>query len=146
MSLDVYLNRPGESSPTQRIIFVRGDGQAKEISREEWDAAYPGCDPVTIEIEDEVYSSNITHNLGKMADVAGIYEALWRPEEIGINKARQLIEPLTAGLAALKADPAKFRAHNPPNGWGTYEGFVLFVEKYLAACREYPDADVSVSR
>ena len=41
----------------------------------------------------EGYSSNITHNLGAMAREAGIYEACWRPEEIGITKAAQLIEP-----------------------------------------------------
>ncbi len=32
------------------------------------------------------------------------------------------------------------------NGWGTYKNFVPWVAKYLAACEEYPDADVSVSR
>jgi hypothetical protein len=39
----------------------------------------------------EVYSDNITHNLGEMADAAGIYKALWRPEEIGITKAAELV-------------------------------------------------------
>jgi hypothetical protein len=28
------------------------------------------------------YQSNITHNLGSMAEAAGIYQALWHPEEI----------------------------------------------------------------
>ena len=27
-----------------------------------------------------VFDANITHNLGKMAGEAGIYEALWHPE------------------------------------------------------------------
>ena len=31
---------------------------------------------------DEVYSANITHNLGGMAREGGIYQACWRPEEI----------------------------------------------------------------
>jgi hypothetical protein len=93
-----------------------------------------------------VYDSNITHNLGRMADEAGIYQHLWRPEEIGITTAAQLIEPLSAGLALLRSDPAHFRAFNAPNGWGLYEHFVAFVEQYLDACRENPDATVSVSR
>lgn len=93
-----------------------------------------------------VYENNMTHNLNKMADAAGIYEALWRPGEIGITKASQLIEPLTAGLERLRADPEKFKAYNPSNGWGTYEGLVDFVTSYLAACKEYPDADVTASR
>lgn len=94
----------------------------------------------------EVYSANITHNLGKMAREAGIYEALWRPEEIGITKAEQLIKPLEEGLALLKREPEHFAQFNAPNGWGMYEHFVPFVEQYLEACRENPDADVSASR
>ncbi len=94
----------------------------------------------------EVYEANITHNLGAMANEAGIYKHLWRPDEIGITKAAELIEPLRAGLALMKADPPRFEAHDSPNGWGLYKNFVPFVEKYLAACEEFPDADVSVSR
>lgn len=94
----------------------------------------------------EVYSANITHNLNKMAEAAGIYEYLWRPDEIGITTAAQLIGPLEAGLALLKSDPERFEAYNSPNGWGLYKHFVPFVEKYLEACKEYPDATVTVSR
>lgn len=94
----------------------------------------------------DVYSSNITHNLGGMASEAGIYKHLWRPEEIGITKASELIEPLTAGLALLKSDPARFEKHNAPNGWGLYKHFVPFVEAYLEACKENPDAAVRISR
>jgi hypothetical protein len=94
----------------------------------------------------EVYWANITHNLNKMAMEAGIYEALWRPEEIGIEKAEQLIEPLTVGLEKLKADPVYFEQFNASNGWGMYEHFVPFVEKYLEACKANPDANVMVSR
>lgn len=93
-----------------------------------------------------IYSANITHNLNKMAREAGIYEALWRPDEIGITKAHQLIAPLTDGLARLRAEPDKYRAFNPPNGWGSYEGLVRFVEDYLNACGMEPDADVRVWR
>jgi hypothetical protein len=94
----------------------------------------------------EVYWANITHNLNKMAMEAGIYEALWRPEEIGIEKAEQLIEPLTVGLEKMKADPVYFEQFNASNGWGKYEHFVPFVEKYLEACKANPDASVMVSR
>ena len=94
----------------------------------------------------EVYQSNITHNLGKMADEAGIYQHLWRPEELGIKKAAELIEPLEKGLALLESDPEKFQAFDPPNGWGRYADLVRFVDRYLDACKENPDADVGVSR
>lgn len=94
----------------------------------------------------EVYSSNITHNLNKMAAAAGIYEVLWRPEELDLKYASELIPLIEEGLNKLKADPDYYKTFNSPNGWGKYEDFVPFVEEYLAACKENPDAEVSVSR
>jgi hypothetical protein len=150
MSLDVYLTLKDNQVPRpDKKIFVRESGQTKEISRAEWDAKNPGREPVTLESDDdsdEVYSANITHNLGKMADEAGLYKYLWRPEEVGVTHARQLIDPLTDGLRGLHNDPPKFWKHNPENGWGDYAGFVRFVDAYLEACKQYPDAEVSVSR
>lgn len=93
-----------------------------------------------------VYDANITHNLGRMAEAAGIYQHLWRPEELKITKASQLIAPLTIGLMVLKSDPAAFSRFNSENGWGMYEHFVPFVEGYLNACKENPDATVHASR
>lgn len=94
----------------------------------------------------EIYSGNITHNLSKMAAEAGIYKHLWRPEELGIARAEQLIEPLTKGLADLEARPDHFKKFNASNGWGLYEHFVPFVRKYLEACKANPGALISVSR
>lgn len=93
-----------------------------------------------------IYSANITHNLNQMASAAGIYKHLWRPEELGIKTARELIEPLRAGLALLKSDEPRFRTHDAPNGWGRYPHLVEFVTEYLAACEENPDAEIEVSR
>jgi hypothetical protein len=94
----------------------------------------------------EVYSANITHNLNKMAEAAGIYKELWRPEEINISTAKELIEPLRIGLGRLKSEPDLYSRYNSPNGWGLYEHFVPFVEKYLEACKKYPSATIEVSR
>ena len=94
----------------------------------------------------EVYSANITHNLGKMANAAGIYQHLWRPDELGIKQAGELIMPLRAGLELLKSDPVRFKKFDSPNGWGMYVHFVPFVEKYLDACEQNPDAIVEVNR
>lgn len=93
-----------------------------------------------------VYEANITHNLNRMADAAGIYMHLWRPEEISIKTADQLIEPLRAGLALLTSDRPRFEEFNSPNGWGVYVHFVPWVARYLSACEQYPTALVSVSR
>jgi hypothetical protein len=96
--------------------------------------------------ETGVFEANVTHNLGRIADAAGIYQHLWRPEEVGITTAAQLIEPLERGLALLRSDPERFRALEAENGWGTYHQFLPWVERYLEACRENPDAKVRVSR
>lgn len=127
MSLDVYLTEPIAEADRERPHH---------------------CESCTCKGEDtrEVYWANITHNLGGMADAAGIYKALWRPEEIGITTAGQLIEPLTHGLALLRADPTHFEQFNAKNGWGLYEDFVPWVAAYLRACEEHPTATIRVSR
>lgn len=114
------------------------------IERTKW-VSYDEGKTHTVENE-ELYSDNITHNLGKMATEAGIYDSLWQPEEIGATKAKDIIGLLEKGLADLKARPEHFEKFNDSNGWGMYEHFVPFVEKYLEACKEYPDAIIGVSR
>lgn len=94
----------------------------------------------------EVYWANITHNLGRMAREAGIYECLWRPDEYGIKRARQIIRPLRIGLAKMVVDRAKYEAFNAENGWGTWKNFVPWCADYLQACRDHPKAEVRVSR
>jgi hypothetical protein len=124
VSLDVYLT--GQAG---------GPCKCEECGAEHQRANGPG-----------VYWANITHNLSRMADAAGLYCPLWRPGEIGIERAAQLIDPLEEGLARLRVDADTFKAMEPANGWGTYDGLISFVRAYLAACRKHPDATVGVSR
>jgi hypothetical protein len=152
MSLDVYLTVKDARIPVNpERIFIREDGETREITLAEWNDRSDRI-PVTVRSEgdttDEVFSANITHNLGKMADEAGLYLPLWRPEEMDppAKLARDLVEPLRAGLAVLEGDPDHFRTFNPENGWGDYEGLVRFTRKYLTACEEWPDAEVYASR
>lgn len=156
MSLDVYLYMPKTETPLNPIrdaIFIREDGQTKEITREEWDERFPGREPTVVRVggtdkdEDEcVFDYNITHNLGKMADLAGVYKALWRPEEIDVTHAFQLISLLEQGLKFLIENEIECQKVAPSNGWGTYPGLVRFVTEYLDACQKYPQAVISVSR
>lgn len=149
MSLDVYLD-VAEPSVVPAKIFIREDGRMRQISREEWDAKFPGTEPCMVaEHESEttrLFSSNITHNLGRMAKAAGLYEYLWRHEEVGITTAYQLIEPLRSGLTELRSKPKHYRGFNPENGWGNYDGLVEFVSDYLEACERWPTATVSAWR
>ena len=94
----------------------------------------------------EVHSQNITHNLGAMAEEAGLYYPLWRPEEIGITKASELIPYLESGIRAMEKDPEKFKIHNAKNGWGSYDRFLPWLKKLLTACYEHPDSSVEACR
>ena len=152
MSLDVYLyddNTLGKNADRSGI-FIREEGQTKEISHAEWDEKFPGRKPIIAQIDEDsdglCFTANITHNLGEMAEKAGIYQALWRPKENGYAKAKNLIHPLEKGLDRLRTYPEFFRQFNPSNGWGTYEILVNFTEAYLSACRKHPHAEVSVWR
>lgn len=121
MSLDISLSEPN---------LIECDHCKKETT-------YPDF---------EVFSSNITHNLGGMAGAAGIYKALWRPEEINIKMAKDLIPLLQEGLNKLIANPSYYKTFNASNGWGMYEHFVPFVREYLEACEAHPDAVVDACR
>lgn len=120
MSLDVHLNRK------KYISYDEGKTYTED--------------------SEQVYWANITQNLGEMADKAGIYYALWRPEEIDIKKGKDIIEILEKGLLDLKSRPHYFEKFNSPNGWGVYKHFVPFVEEYLEACKQYPEAFIETSR
>lgn len=98
------------------------------------------------ETDEELFTANITHNLGKMASAAGIYQIVWRPEEVGIMAAGQLIERLTVGIDLMATEREWFEGFNAPNDWGKYEHFLPWLQDYLKACRNYPFAKVRTSR
>jgi hypothetical protein len=115
---------------------------------------------------ESLYSSNITHNLNKMATEAGLYEALWRPyqlkkeydipegdydaeykfEEANPVRAYEIIPIIEKGLEDMKARPEHYEKFNSPNGWGMYHNFVPWIEEYLQALKEYPESFVECDR
>lgn len=125
MSLDFYLK--GEP----RKVKCRCTECNHEHEREE---------------SETIFSRNITHNLGKMADAAGIYMCLWRPEEIPVKRASEIIGMLRVGLKKLKDNPEHYKKFDSENGWGTYVHFVPFVEEILHACEDNPDALIDTWR
>jgi hypothetical protein len=98
------------------------------------------------EFNETLFDRNITHNLANMADACGVYKCLWRPDENDIKTASQLIEPLENALKMILSDVGKFIKYNATNGWGTVEGFVMFLEDCLSAAKEYPLALITVCR
>ena len=94
----------------------------------------------------EVFSYNMTHNLGTMADEAGVYKTLWRPDENGYVYAASAVHNLTKALTLLKENPEFYKGFEPDNNWGTYEGFVAAVQSILEACERYPKARIHACR
>jgi hypothetical protein len=123
-------------------LDVHLEGPAQEVTE-----TCPCCQhTATVWRSEDLYSMSITHNLGLMAQEAGIYEILWRPEEVGVRLAKDLVEPLRQGLKLLLSDPERFRKFDPPSGWGTYEDLLVQGSGYLLALKRHPEATIRVSR
>ena len=137
MSLDVYLELEPAASNQVALDLLRQNNLNDEADILERALARNRTE--------YAYDANITHNLGKMAKEAGIYEACWHPDRINVTHAYQLIPLLSAGIELMKSDPVRFKAFDADNGWGTYVQFLPWLEKYLAACKEYPSAKVTTS-
>jgi hypothetical protein len=139
MSLDVYL-----------------------IDKEDWQKAKDNEDPLWgKEYDSFLYQANITHNLNVMARVVSeeFYQALWHPHKLilGLEDdeyndevgppilAQEIVTYIETGLETLKKDSEKFVRYNASNGWGTYETFVPWLEKYVKALKDNPNSLIMVS-
>ena len=103
------------------------------------------CPHCAHDIDDEprkVYSANITHNLSRMWEAAGVRDALYESDG---KTAADILSVLEQGLEDMRADPARFEKFNASNGWGTYGDAVPFLADLVLACRKNPSAVVRVS-
>jgi hypothetical protein len=105
----------------------------------------PNCAHILNDGE-QVFEKNITHNLGKMAEQAGFYKQLWRPEETDVVTASHLGHHIEKGIVELESKPDHYRQFSATNGWGTYDQFIPWLKELLQACKDYPDARISTSR
>lgn len=147
MSLDVSLISKTPINKKGTGVFIRENGKNKELTVEEVREKFPNANVEENVFETErVFDANITHNLNEMAKAAGIYEACWKPEEIGVTKASDIIPILERGFKDMKARPEYYKQFDSPNGWGLYIHFLRWVRSYLNACKKYPNAIIEVSR
>jgi len=145
MSLDVSLKIHAPLNQIKTGLFIKvGTSQTEELTFADIKRKFP--DLIILDTFTEVFDANITHNLGKMANEAGIYYACWRPEEIGATRAKDIIILLEKGLNDLEQRPGYFKQFNPRNGWGDYRNLAKFVRSYLDACKEYPEARIEADR
>lgn len=93
-----------------------------------------------------LYEANITHNLNNMAKEAGLYEIMWRPDEIGVRFARDAVYQLEEGIKYMLEHKVELMPFTPDNGWGSYEGLLRVAQEFCEACYRYPNALIKVSR
>lgn len=92
---------------------------------------------------EESFSINITHNLTQMADVIGVYEALWHPERIKATKAKDITARVENALLRLRKAPRRYGKFADPAGWGTVPQFRKVLEEILVACEKDPEAVIT---
>ena len=52
---------------------------------------------------------------------------------------------LQRAIDAMRGDPARFEAMNPPNGWGSAPATLEFLEGMLSACQSHPKAQIRIN-
>jgi hypothetical protein len=85
---------------------------------------------------------NITHNLTTMAEKLGVYQALWRPEELEITHAWELVPYLEYAIFELEVHPEYYAQWNASNGWGKVEDLLRLMKEVLKCCSNNMDAEI----
>jgi len=76
-----------------------------------------------------------TYNLNRMWRWSG---ACRYPRDFDGRRCDELAPVLAAALADALAHPDDYRAMNPPNGWGDYEGFVEILGRFAELTSLHP--------
>lgn len=103
----------------------------------------PSCDACGRPAEDRTEGDwgSCTSNLASMWCAAGADLAKFHGKLAG-----DCIQTLGEAIGELKAQPARYIAMNPENGWGSYADLVPALEKLLAIFQEWPHGVVVVSK
>ena len=81
-----------------------------------------------------------TYNLTPMWRLAGVIEVSSR--ELDGLRAGVLADRAARGLLRAVTKPAEFKALNPENGWGDFDGFVEILTLTAVICAEHREAIV----
>lgn len=98
---------------------------------------------LTATVEATVVDKNITHNVSNMWKKAGIYEALYNSAG---KTSKEILPILEKGLKDMKEKPDEYKKLDAPNGWGTYEQALSWLDKLIEEFKEYPDGEIWISK
>jgi hypothetical protein len=92
------------------------------------------CEGTPVPADRMVGQWEITYNLGQMLKAAGFLD--WK---VLRNMTGREAAPVLGGvLDALQANPVRYQAMNPPNGWGSYDGLLKDIKSMHQACLDFP--------
>lgn len=94
------------------------------------------------ELQEVVEIGNYTYNCSEMfVDASECDKSLGDLHGMSCQEA----EPIIAkAVENMQKNPTKYKAMNPENGWGNYDGFLRYVEKLLKECRANPKCTIGV--
>lgn len=85
---------------------------------------------------------SVGDDLGYTYNVGDMWREIY-PEEklLSIDEmtGQEAYKKLKHAHDELLKNPDKFKAMNPPNGWGSYDTFLTFIEKLMDLSSLYPD-------
>lgn len=91
----------------------------------------------------QVFERNITHNVVRMWDKAGVYDALYMSDG---KRCGDYLPALEGGVDSFHRYFAEYEDLNPANGWGSAQAALEFLVALLVAVREHPDGYFRVSK
>ncbi|MFJ4808526.1 hypothetical protein [Streptomyces longwoodensis] len=83
------------------------------------------------------YTANVS---GMWADALGYWLA-----DLNGRTAGDCIDDLKRAVDDMEQRPHHYRAMNPANGWGNYEGALEYLRELLIACCAHPKAEIHIS-
>lgn len=87
-----------------------------------------------------IFTHKVSMELLELACHSGLYDAVWRPDNIGATIAEHIIAPLTEGLIELTSNPQLYMLYAPSSDM--YRTFLKHISLYLKACMANPNAKI----
>lgn len=64
--------------------------------------------------------------------------------ELSGRNAGETIELLERAVKHMEENADEYTPLNPPNGWGSYDTALTYLNRILTACRKHPKSTISV--
>lgn len=78
---------------------------------------------------------NVTYNLTPMFREAGLFPSTH--QDLQGAPCAEVAGVADAAIRRMEADPERFKALNPPNGWGDYDGALRFLRNLRDLCASW---------